>query len=130
MNNDLLKYIGEYFNTFNHKDYTIYVNERPALWWNVNGNKVVYHILPPPDLVAAREWFDIKEEEIEEVSMTVTTMTIKKKNGKEYMFIAKVKAKEEKAKNLILKVKNVLYAHKIDAALGYLDELNALMDAQ
>ena len=130
MNNDLLKYIGEYFKTFNPKDYTIYINERPALWWNINGNKVVYHILPPPDLVAAREWFDIKEEEISEVSMTATTMTIKKKNGKEYMFIAKVKAKEEKAKNLILKVKNVLYAHKIDTALGYLDELNALMDAQ
>ena len=128
MNNDLLNYISEYFKTFNPKEYTIYINERPALWWNVKGTRVVYHILPPPDLVAAREWFDIKEEEIKEVSMTVTTMTIKKKNGKEYTFIAKIKAKEEKAKDIILKVKNAIYLHKIDTALDCLDELKNLMD--
>lgn len=128
MNNDLLNYISEYFKTFNPKEYTIYINEIPALWWNVKGNRVVYHILPPPDLVAAREWFDIKEEEIKEVSMTVTTMTIKKKNGKEYTFIAKIKAKEEKAKDIILKVKNAIYLHKIDTALDCLDELKNLMD--
>ena len=127
MNNDLLKYISEYFKTFNPKEYIIYINERPANWWYVKGNRVVYHILPLPELIAAREWFDIKEEEIEEVSMTVTTMTIKKKNGKEYTFVAKIKAKEEKAKDLILKTKNALYTRNLGTVVDYLDELEELM---
>ena len=60
--------------------------------------------------------------------MTATAMIIKTKDIKEYMFIAKVKAKEEKAKDLILKTKNALYARHIDDVLKHLDELKALMD--
>lgn len=134
MNNDLLKYIGEYFKTFPKEDYTICVNGTPTEWCSLNNNNycVVYKLPPnssiPGGIVYDREWYSIYDWEISEVSITVTTMTIKKKNGKEYTFIAKVKAKEEKAKNLILKVKNSLYSHKIDTALNYLDELNALID--
>ena len=56
------------------------------------------------------------------------TMEIVKTNGKEYKLVAKRKAKEEKAKDIILRAKNALYTRNISHALGYLDELNALMD--
>jgi hypothetical protein len=60
--------------------------------------------------------------------MTATSMTIKKINGGERTFVAKIKAKEEKAKDIILRTKNAIYTHRFDDALEYLDELNALMD--
>lgn len=123
--NDLSKYISEYFKTFNHKDYTIYVNGEWTKWCNFNHNRIVWNI---PSNNNERDWYSIYSWEIAEVSMTATSMTIKKMNGGERTFVAKVKAKEEKAKDLILKVKNALYSHKIDTAHDYLDELENLMN--
>ena len=125
MSNDLLKYIGEYFNTFNHKGYTIYVNGKWTKWCNLNRNRIVWNI---PSDSNEPDWYTIYSWEIAEVSLTSTSMTIKKINGGERTFVAKIKAKEEKAKDLILKVKNAIYTHRFDDATGYLDELNALMD--
>ena len=123
----LLSHIKEYFNTFNHKDYTIYVDGTPTKWCSLDSNtsRVVWNI--PSDSNEC-SWFWVKVSDIEAIRLTPTTMEIVKTNGKEYKLTAKIKAKEEKAKDIILKTKNALFAHNINHALGYLDELNALMD--
>lgn len=127
MSNDLLKYISKYFDTFKQKDYTIYVNGNPTEWCNVNhcGDRVAWTIPSDSD---ESDWYYIFVCEINAIRLTPTTMEIIKTNGKEYTFTAKLKTKEKKAKEIILKAKNALYAHHINDAMGYLDELNALMD--
>ena len=125
--NNLLKYIKEYFNTFNDKDYTIYVDGTPTECCKVNeySNYVVWYI---PTDSNELDWWKVHLCEIEAIRLTATTMEIVKTNGKEYTLTAKLKAKEKKAKEIILKVKNAIYTRRTDDALGYLDELNALMD--
>ena len=125
MNNDLLKYIGEYFKTFKHKDYTIYVNGKWTKWCGSTRNRVVWNI---PSDSNETDWYAIHSWEIAEVSITATSMTIKKINGGERTFIAKVKTKEEKAKEIILSTENAIYVHNLDDALYYLNELKALMN--
>lgn len=123
--NDLSKYISEYFKTYNLKDYTIYVNGEWTKWCALNHNRVVWNI---PSDSGEKEWYAIYSLEIAEVSITATSMTIKKMNGGERTFVAKLKAKEEKAKEIILRTKNALYTHNIDTALDYLEELEELMN--
>ena len=127
MSNDLLNHIKEYFNTFNHKDYTIYVDGTPTEWCNLNSNtgRVVWDI---PSDSNERSWFWVNVSDIVVIRLTPTTMEIVKTNGKEYKLTDRLKSKEKKAKELILKTKNMLFARNINQALVYLDELNALMD--
>lgn len=126
---NLLKHIKEYFNTFNHKDYTFYVDGNPAEWCSLNSNIdkhcVVWDI---PSDNNERAWYGVNVNEIVAIRRTPTTMEIIKTNGKEYTFTAKLKSKEEKAKDIILKAKNALFARNISHALGYLEELEALMN--
>ena len=123
----LRNHIKEYFNTFNHKDYTIYVDGTPTEWCNLKeyGDYVVWNI-PSDD--NEKEWWKVYLCEIEAIRLTPTTMEIVKTNGKEYKLTARLKSKEKKAKELILKTKNALYARQIGDVLNYLDELNTLMD--
>ena len=123
----LRNYIKEYFNTFNNKDYTIYVDGTPTEWCNLKeyGDYVVWNI-PSDD--NEKEWWKVYLCEIEAIRLTATTMEIVKTNGKEYKLTARLKSKEKKAKELILKTKNAIYTHRFDDAIGYLDELNDLMD--
>lgn len=125
--NELLKHISEYFNTFNNKDYTIYVDGTPTEWCSFNNytHRVVWNI---PSDSNERSWYWVNVRDIEAIRLTSTTMEIIKKNGKEYKLAAKLKSKEKKAKDIILKTKNALYANSLSDALGYLDELKALMD--
>ena len=125
----LRNYIKEYFNTFNNKDYTIYVDGTPTECCNLKeyGDYVVWNI---PSDSNEKEWWKVYLCEIEAISLTATTMEIVKTNGKEYKLTARLKSKEKKAKEIILKTKNALYAHHIDDAHKYLDELKALMDEQ
>ena len=123
----LRNYIKEYFNTFNNKDYTIYVDGTPTEWCRLNSNtsRVVWDI---PSDSNERSWFWVNVSDIEAIRLTPTTMEIVKTNGKEYKLTARLKSKEKKAKELILKTKNALYARQIGDVLNYLDELNDLMD--
>ena len=123
----LLNHINEYFNTFNHKDYTIYVDGTPTEWCSLNSNthRVVWNI---PSNSNERDWYWVNVSDIEAIRLTPTTMEIVKTNGKEYKLTARLKSKEKKAKELILKTKNALYARQIGDVLNYLDELNDLMD--
>lgn len=123
---NLLNHIKEYFNTFNSKDYTIYVDGTPTKWCRLNtyGDYVVWNI-PSED---ESDWWSVHLCEIEAIRLTPTTMEIIKTNGKKYTLTAKLKKKEDKAKEIILRAKNAIYTHRFDDAMGYLDELNALMD--
>ena len=125
----LLNHIKEYFNTFNNKDYTIYVDGTPTEWCSLNSNtsRVVWDIASD-NSDTGRSWFWVEVRDIETIRLTPTTMEIVKMNGKEYKLAARLKSKEKKAKDIILRAKNALYVHNINHALGYLDELNELMD--
>ena len=125
MNNDLLKYIGEYFKTFNRKDYTIYVNGKWTKWCNATNNRIVWNI---PSDNNEMDWHAVYGWEIAEVTITATSMTVKKINGGERIFVAKVKTKEEKVKEIIPRMKNALNEHNLDTALDYLEELEELMN--
>ena len=123
----MVKHIKEYFNTFPNKDYTIFVDGAPTEWCSLNDNsgRVVWDIRSNSN---ERSWYWVNVRDIEAIRLTPTTMEIVKTNGKEYKLAAKLKSKEKKAKDIILRTKNALFARNINHALGYLDELNALMD--
>ena len=125
--NELLKHISEYFNTFNNKDYTIFVDGTPAEWCKLNdySNYIVWNI---PSDSSDSDWYWVNVRDIEMIRLTPTTMEIIKTNGKEYKLVAKLKSKEKKAKDIILRTKNALYSSNLGDALGYLNELNTLMD--
>jgi len=125
----LIEHIKEYFNTFNPKDYTIYVDGAPTEWCSLDDNtsRVVWDIASD-NSITGRSWYWVNVRDIEAIRLTPTTMEIVKTNGKEYKLTAKLKSKEKKAKDIILKMQNALYARNINFALGYLDELKALMD--
>ena len=125
----LLNHIKEYFNTFNNKDYTIYVDGTPTEWCSLNSNtsRVVWDIASD-NSDTGRSWFWVEVRDIEAIRLTPTTMEIVKTNGKEYKLAARLKSKEKKAKDIILRAKNALYAHLINDAMDYLNELEALMD--
>lgn len=122
--NELLKHISEYFNTFNLKDYTIYVDGTPTEWCKLNDYSTYVIWKTPPN----SDWHGINVCQIEAIRLTPTTMEIVKTNGKEYKLVAKLKSKEKRAKDIILKAKNALYVGHINEALDYLNELNTLMD--
>lgn len=132
-NNNLLKHISEYFNTFPKEDYTFYVNGIPTERCNFNNdNRCVIYKIPdnssvPGGIIYDKEWYAIYDWEIAELSITATGMTIKKINGGERTFIAKIKRKEEKAKEIILKTKNALNDNRINDAQYYLDKLKGLL---
>lgn len=125
----LIEHIKEYFNTFPNKDYTFYVDGEPTEWCSLsyNNERVVWDI-PSDNSDTGRSWFWVNVRDIEAIRLTPTTMEIVKTNGKEYKLAAKLKSKEEKVKDIILKTQNVLLARNINQALCYLDELKALMD--
>lgn len=122
----LLNHIKEYFNTFNHKDYTIYVDGTPTEKCELNDytNYIVWRPLDNNE----PDWYFINVCQIEAIRLAPTTMEIIKTDSKAYKFVAKLKTKEEKAKELIFWVKMSLCNHDYDDVIKYLDELKALMD--
>lgn len=133
MNVNLFKHISEYFNAFPKEDYTIYVNGIPTEWCGLNNNScsVVYIIPPnssvPNGIIYDNGWYTIYDWEIEAIRLTPTILEIIQTNGKEYTFTAKIKRKDEKAKDIILKTKDALNDNRINDAQYYLDKLKGLL---
>lgn len=126
MSDELLKHISEYFNTFPEEDYTIYVNGTPTELCKLNACKnVVWKILLDD---GKNDWNFVYIRELEAIRLTPTTMELVTTDGTEYKLIAKLKPKEKKVKEIILKTKNALYNCHIVDALDYLDKLETLMD--
>lgn len=126
MNDNLLNHIKEYFNTFPEEDYTIYVDGIPTEWCKLNDCSTYVVWRTPSD--SDRHGINVRE--IEAIRLTPTTMEIVKANNKEYKLVAKLKSKEKKVKEIILKTKNALYNCHIVDALEYLDKLEALMNEE
>lgn len=126
MSDELLKHISEYFNTFPEEDYTIYVNGTPTELCKLNACKnVVWKILLDD---GKNDWNFVYIRELEAIRLTPTTMELVTTDGTEYKLTAKLKPKEKKVKEIILKTKNALYNCHIVDALDYLDKLETLMD--
>ncbi len=97
--NNLLYYIGEYFKSFKN-GYVIYVDDFPTDSCNVTEKSIAFFI---KDIE-----YKIEKDQIDEVSVTATRLTIKTKCHKEYNFVAKPLSKNEKMEQTILELKNRL----------------------
>lgn len=87
MNNDLLKYINEFFNSF-EKDHTFYIDGERIRFCKADDIRVTWTI----DGVG---WGFINKREIKEISIMATFLTITLMSGRKYIIIAKPKSKEE-----------------------------------
>ena len=97
--NNLLYYIGEYFKLFKN-GYVIYVDGFPTDSCNVSEKSIAFFI---KDIE-----YKIEKDQIDEISVTATRLTIKTKCNKEYNFVAKPLSKNEKMEQAILELKNRL----------------------
>lgn len=97
--NNLLYYIGEYFKSFK-SGYVIYLESIPTDSCNVTEKSITFFI--------GDTECKIKKEQIAEVSVTATNLTIKTKCHKEYNFVAKPLSKDEKMEEAILELENEL----------------------
>lgn len=125
---ELIKHIKEYFGTYNNREYTIYVDGTATEKCEINDNTnyVVWRSFENNEF----DWDFIEPQDIEAIKLSATTMEIIKTNGKVYNFIAKLKTKEKKAKEVIFKAKMALHANQYGEVLHCLIKLDKLMDEQ
>lgn len=97
--NNLLYYIAEYFKSFK-SGYVIYLESLPTDSCNVTEKSLAFFI---EDIE-----YKIEKDQIDEVSVSATRLTIKTKCHKEYNFVAKPLSKNEKMEQAILELKNRL----------------------
>lgn len=117
MNNNLLKYIDEFFKSF-EKDHTFYINGERIRFSKINDNHVVWR-------TEGEDWDFLTEGEISEVSITATKLIITAKSGREYTFIAKPKSKGEIISMIKNKLDSLFYIE--DNKKG-IDEIIYLLD--
>ena len=126
MNNDLLKYINEFFKSF-EKDHTFYLNGERIRFCKASDVRVTWAI-------EDEDWDFLTKGEISEVSITATKLTITAKSGREYTFIAKPKPKEEITGKIVsllkTKLARIFYEagiiKEIDEIIYFLDELERI----
>ena len=86
MNTGILKYVNEFFKSF-EKDHTFYIDGERIKFCKATGLYVVWDIGP--------KWGCLIKEQINAVTIEGTRLTITVTGGKEYTFIAKPKSEEE-----------------------------------
>ena len=118
MNSDLLKYINEFFTSF-EKDHTFYIDGERIKFCKATDTRVVWDM--------DHDWSFLTNREIKEVSIMVTSLTITAMNGRKYTFIAKSKAelKEEITEKIISLLKIKL--SRIFYEAGIKEEINEIM---
>jgi hypothetical protein len=124
-NNDLLKYINEFFTSF-EKDYTFYINGERIKFCKATDTRVIWQMVDDWNFLAKRE---IKEVSIMATSLTITTMSARK-----YTFIAKPKLKEEITEKIVsllkIKLSRIFYEagikEEINGIIYLLDELERI----
>lgn len=97
--NNLLYYISEYFKLFKD-EYVIYVDDTPTDSCNVTNESIAFF--------AKDKEYTIEKDQIAEVSIMTTRLTIKTKCHQEYNFIAKPLSKDEKMQEVISELENEL----------------------
>lgn len=127
MNSDLLKYINEFFNSF-EKDHTFYIDGERLKFCKATETRVVWD--------KGYDWSFLTNREIKEVSIMATSLTITAMNGRKYTFIAKPKAelKEEITEKIVsllkTKLSRIFYEagikEEIDEIMYFLDQLERI----
>lgn len=121
--NNLLYYISEYFKSFK-SGYVIYVDDFPTDSCNVTEKSIAFFI--------KNIEYKIEKDQIAEVSISATRLTIKTKSNKEYNFFAKPLSKNEKLQEAIFELENELlrilphiqYAFHVKPYIDNLKRLN------
>lgn len=85
MNTGILKYINEFFKSF-EKDHTFYIDEERIKFCRATGLYVIWD--------TGHDWCCLAKEEINAVTIEEASLKITVMGGKEYTFIAKPKSEE------------------------------------
>lgn len=121
MNTGILKYINEFFKAF-EKDRTFYIHGERIKFCRATGLYVIWD--------TGYEWGCLSKEEINAVTIEGANLKITASNGKEYIFIAQPKTKEEITERIISLVKNKLIPlfskEEINEIKYLLDELERI----
>lgn len=125
MSNGILKYINEFFKSF-EKDHTFYIDGERIKFCKATGLYVIWDIGP--------KWGCLIKEQINAVTIEGTRLTITVTGGKEYTFIAKPNSKEEVTEKIILllktKLARIFYSagitEEIDEVIYLLNELERI----
>ena len=128
MNNDLLKYINEFFNSFK-KDCTFYLDGERLRFCKASDIRITWAI-------EGEDWSFLTNREIKGVSIEAMTLTITAMNGRKYTFIAKPKAelKEEITEKIVsllkMKLSRIFYEaglkEEINEIIYFLNELERI----
>lgn len=116
MNNDLLKYITEFFISFG-KDHTFYKDGDQVKSYKISNTYAEWKM--------GDDWYFLTSGEISRVSITATKLTITAKSGREYTFIAKPKSKKEIISMIKNKLDSLFY---IEDNKEEIDEIIYLLD--
>ena len=101
MNKHLLNPIAEYFNKYENNVATICMNGTPISGYKGTDEKLAFFNVGPGYII-------IEANQIAEVSVTVTTLTIKLTNNKQYNFVAKPLAKKQRVRVLLMNLRDML----------------------
>lgn len=115
-NNDLLKYINEFFTSF-EKDHTFYIDGERIKFCKATDTRVIWQMVD--------DWNFLAKREIKEVSIMATSLTITVMNGRKYTFIAKPKLKEEITEKIVSLLKIKL--SRIFYEAGIKEEINEII---
>ena len=101
MNKHLLNPIAEFFNKYKNDVAIICMNGTPISGYkDIDENLTFFNVGPG--------YIIIETNQIAEVSVTVTTLTIKLTNNKQYNFVAKPLPKKERVRILLMKLRDML----------------------
>lgn len=116
MNNDLLKYVNEFFTSFG-KDHAFYIAEDRVKSYKISNTRAEWEL--------GNDWYFLNEQEIKEVSIMSTILTITSTCGRKYTFIAKPKSKEEVTEKIVSLLKTKLT--RIFYEAGIIEEIDEII---
>lgn len=122
MSNGILKYVNEFFKSF-EKDHTFYIDGERIKFCKATDTRVVWDM--------DHDWSFLSKREINAVTIEGTSLTITARNGRKYTFIAKPNSKEEVTEMIIsllkIKLTRIFYSagikEEIDEIIYLLDKL-------
>lgn len=116
MSNGILKYINEFFKSF-EKDHTFYIDGERIKFCKATDTRVVWDM--------DHDWSYLTKREINAVTIEGARLTITARSGRKYTFIAKPNSKEEVTEKIILLLKTKLA--RIFYSAGITEEINEVI---
>lgn len=125
MNKGILKYVNEFFKSF-EKDHTFYIDGERIKFCKATNTRVVWDL--------DYDWSFLSKREINAVTIEGASLTITARSGRKYTFIAKPKIKEKVTERIISRIKGKLirlpYKKDISEILHLLNELKRIIKEQ